>query len=188
MRAADNQSMSDQKRQPAGVPTGGEFAANSHDEAKSLSMTAPTAALPEDTQWAQQQVVERLRREGIAPGGIEMILPSRRDEIEAAALRRAEHLAPLRAFHAGVPHPTDAAFESMWEGEGGLSGRGFSRADANAALESIHAARQSGDLDAASERAMEAQESFWTGALESNGRSLGINQGLALNAKAGATG
>lgn len=183
--AADNQIMT-QSRQPAGVPTGGEFASNAHDEAGALS--ADTAAvLPEDTQWAQQQIVNRLEREGFTAGGIEMVLPSKRDEIEAAAKRRAEHLAPLRAFHAGIPHPTDADFEEMWEGEGGLSGRGFSRADAEFALASIHAAREADTQTALGERAMDAQETFWTEAMESHGRSLGVNQGLALNAKADAT-
>lgn len=168
------------KRQPKGLPTGGEFAANAHDEAHGTLGTAPSVeVLEEDTDWADEQIAKRLRRSGFTDGYIEMSREHYRPEVERMARARAEAHAPMRAYLAGEPHPSDADFESMWEGEGATPG--FGRIDVEQALAGVEAQRGQGEE---MDRALDAQETFWKKALETRGRSLGVNQSIVLSAKA----
>lgn len=143
--------------------------------------------LPEDHEWAERIVRERLNRTGLTDGYFEMARENYATEIAEAAQKRAEHLAPLRAFEAGEPHPLDEKFEEMWEGEGGLSGFGFSRTDAESNLALIEKQRaqyeKDADANATYLRSLHAPEKIWRDAIRSHGRSLGINQGIALSTR-----
>lgn len=175
--------MSDtRKRQPRGVPIGGEFAANEHDEASAgLSpVSAPEVeVLAEDIEWGEKTISDRLLREGFTNGYIEMSRDHYRPQIERMALRRAEAHAPMRAFLAGEPHPTDESFDTMWESSGGLTTPGFSRIDVENNLANITRQRGQGEE---MDRVLDVQEAFWKRASETHGRSLGINQSIALSA------
>ena len=160
------------KRQPRGIPVGGQYAENSHDEASATLARGQASPSPEDVQWAEKNVAQRYS--GTAP------LDAHRDEIETLARRRAFYMEPMRAFERGETHPSDEDFERMWDGPGGLTGPGFSRVDAENGLAHSERVLQREDIPEDQRRAALSERWLWQRAIETHGRSLSVNQSLAL--------
>lgn len=184
-------------RQPAGIPTGGQFSTQTRAEAGiTLTTVWPDIPVPnaDQMQRAAEEVDRRLAWE---PAGTEVSTAERDHLTETIAGRLAEQEAGYEAWKRGEPHEDDDAFSAIWNGETDGFGRTFvetelaatrkMRADLNAGVvkprQVIGAGYKAGTSRKLAEEWLDKTITRYEEALRCEGRNLTVNQSNVFSRK-----
>lgn len=184
-------------RQPAGIPTGGQFSTQTRAEA-GITLTAgwPEIPVPNEDQLrrAAEEVDRRLAWE---PSDTQVSDAERDSLAESIATRLAEQEASYEAWKRGETHEDDDAYAAIWNGETNGFGRIFvetelaatrkMRADLNAGVVKprhvIGTGYKAGTSRKLAEEWLDKTITRYEEALRCEGRNLTVNQSNVFSRK-----